>query len=107
MYNTEDDYEAYLKEQAYLDAERESLYRDLCLEDTYMHKILRFYYTPENLPVYMLCQGITSNGDLRCIVFKSYEPAFTVGEDVILPHSTVSLVDIDVTEVKNDTEILF
>jgi hypothetical protein len=107
MYSTEDDYEAYLKEQAYLDAERESLYRDLCLEETYMHKVLRYYYTPDKLPVYILCQGVTSNGDLRGIVFKSYEPAFTIGEEVILSHYSVSLVDIDVSEVKNNTEILF
>ena len=107
MYNTEDDYEAYLKEQAYLDAERESLYRDLCLEETYRYKVLRYYYTPDKLPVYILCQGVTSNGDLRGIVFKSYEPAFTVGEEVVLPHSIVSLVDIDVREVKNNPEILF
>ena len=115
MFNSEEDYSAYLQEQAYLEAQNEAEYIAWIetqeqwyydMQDKYHYSTVKWFPTGDPTPVYLMVivvlpSGTVGNyGDtmLDCIVIKSYNEQYTSREKVELPASAVEVIDPEITK---------
>ena len=115
MFNSEEDYSAYLQEQAFLEAQNEAEYIAWIetqeqwyydMQDKYHYSTVKWFPTGDPTPVYLMVivvlpSGTVGNyGDtiLDCIVIKSYNEQYTSREKVELPASAVEVIDPEITK---------
>ena len=115
MFNSEEDYSAYLQEQAYLQAQGEAEhiawmeaqdYWYHSTKDTYLYATVRFFPTGDPLPVYMMPVAVEPSGTignhtdtkLHCVVIKSYNPQYSNRESVEISAATVEIIDPEITK---------
>ena len=115
MFNSEEDYSAYLQEQAYLQAQNEAEYIAWIetqdnwyhyIRDEYRYATVRFFPTGDPLPVYMMPVAVDPSGTvgdypgtkLHCVVIKSYNPQYSNRESVEIPANAVEIIEPEITK---------
>ena len=115
MFNSEEDYSAYLQEQAYLQAQgeaehiawietQEQWYNDM--RDKYHYATVKWFPTGDPTPVYLMVLFVLPSGIigdygttlLDCIVIKSYNEQYSNREKVELPASAVEIIEPEITK---------
>lgn len=114
-YNSEEDYSAYLQEQAYLQAQgeaehiawietQEQWYNDM--RDKYHYATVKWFPTGDPTPVYLMVLFVLPSGIigdygttlLDCVVIKSYNEQYSNREKVELPASAVEIIEPEITK---------
>lgn len=115
MFNSEEDYSAYLQEQAFLEAQNEAEYIAWIetqeqwyydMQDKYHYATVKWFPTGDPTPVYLMVIVVLPSGTvgdyadtiLDCIVIKSYNEQYTSREKVELPASAVEVIDPEITK---------
>jgi hypothetical protein len=114
-YDSEENHDAYLQEQAYLDAQGQAEYAVWIetldywyhsTKDKYLYATVRFFPTGDPLPVYMMPVAVEPSATvgnhegtkLHCVVIKSYNPQYANRESVEIPASVVEVIEPEITK---------
>lgn len=114
-YNSEEDYAAYMQEQAYLEAQNEAEYIAWIetqeqwyydIQDKYHYATVKWFPTGDPTPVYLIVLVALPSGTvgdyagtiLECVVLKSYNEHCTNREKVDVPASAVEVIDPEITK---------
>jgi hypothetical protein len=115
MFNSEEDYSAYMQEQAFLEAQGQAEYEAwvaeqehwyYSIQDKYHYATVKWFPTGDPTPVYLMVIIVLPSGTvgdygdtmLDCIVIKSYNEHYANREKVELPASAVEIIDPEITK---------
>jgi hypothetical protein len=115
MFNSEEDYTAYLQEQAYLQAQGQAEYEAwiaeqedwyYSIQDRYHYATVKWFPTGDPTPVYLVVLAALPSGTiadfagtiLECVVLKSYNEHYANREKVDVPASAVEVIDPEITK---------
>jgi hypothetical protein len=114
-YNSEENYDTYLQEQAYLEAQGQAEYEAwvaeqedwyYSIQDRYHYATIKWFPTDDPTPVYLVVLAALPSGTiadfagtiLECVVLKSYNEHYANREKVDLPASAVEIIDPEITK---------